>query len=116
MGEDIVRAINRDELQHGGSSYAFQGHRFGDVNISFYWTDAPPQAGPPLHLHPYEEVFIVQEGQATFTVGADAIEARAPQVLVVPPRTPHKFVNSGEGPLRQISIHASGVMQQQDLE
>jgi mannose-6-phosphate isomerase-like protein (cupin superfamily) len=29
------------------------------------------------------------------------------QIIVVPPETPHKFVNIGEGPLRQIDIHAS---------
>ncbi len=55
----------------------------------------------------YEEIFIVLEGQATYTVGSDTVQARAGQVLIVQPGVPHKFVNSGSGRLRQIDIHAS---------
>jgi mannose-6-phosphate isomerase-like protein (cupin superfamily) len=66
-----------------------------------------PGAGPRLHRHAYEEVFIVLEGQAKFTVGSDTIHAGAGQVLIVQPRVPHKFVNSGKGRLRQIDIHVS---------
>ncbi len=69
--------------------------------------DAPPGSGPRLHKHPYEEVFVVQEGAATFTAGEDVIEASAGQVVVVPAGVPHKFVNPGPGRLRQIDIHAS---------
>jgi mannose-6-phosphate isomerase-like protein (cupin superfamily) len=60
-----------------------------------------------LHRHPYEEVFVVQEGTATFTAGEDVIEARGGQVVMVPAGVPHKFVNTGAGRLRQIDIHAS---------
>ncbi len=69
--------------------------------------DAPPGGGPKLHRHPYEEVFVVQEGSATFTAGDDVIEARGGQVIVVPAGVAHKFVNSGAGRLRQVDIHAS---------
>jgi mannose-6-phosphate isomerase-like protein (cupin superfamily) len=69
--------------------------------------DAPPGRGPKLHEHPYEEVFIVQEGTVTFTAGDDLVEAKGGQVVVVPASVPHKFVNSGTGRLREIDIHAS---------
>jgi mannose-6-phosphate isomerase-like protein (cupin superfamily) len=36
--------------------------------------DAPPVGGPRLHKHPYEGVFVVQEGNATFTAGEETIE------------------------------------------
>lgn len=68
---------------------------------------APPGSGPKLYRHPYEEVFVVQEGTATFTTGENVIEASGGQVVVVPAGTPHRFVNSGTGPLRQIDIHTS---------
>ena len=64
--------------------------------------DAPPGSGPKLHRHPYEEVFVVQEGSATFTVGEATIEVSGGQVAVVPAGVPHKFVNSGTRRLRQI--------------
>ena len=31
----------------------------------------------------------------------------AGEIAIVPPDTPHRFVNSGDGPLRQIDIHVS---------
>src|SRR5215207_3600986 len=39
--------------------------------------DAPPGGGPKLHRHPYEEVFIVQEGTATFTAGDETVEVKS---------------------------------------
>ncbi|HEX8982282.1 MAG TPA: cupin domain-containing protein [Ktedonobacterales bacterium] len=69
--------------------------------------DAAPGEGPRLHQHPYEEIFIFQEGMATFTVGDQTREGHAGQVIIVPPRTPHTFINTGAGRLRQVDIHAS---------
>jgi mannose-6-phosphate isomerase-like protein (cupin superfamily) len=69
--------------------------------------DAPPGGGPKLHRHPYEEVFIVQEGTATFTAGDETVEVKGGQGVVVPARVAHKFVNSGEERLRQVDMHAS---------
>jgi mannose-6-phosphate isomerase-like protein (cupin superfamily) len=69
--------------------------------------DAPPGGGPKLHRHPYEEVFIVQEGTATFTAWDETVEVKGGQVIVVPAGVAHKFVNSGEERLRQVDIHAS---------
>ncbi|HEV2237828.1 MAG TPA: cupin domain-containing protein [Ktedonobacterales bacterium] len=99
--------LNRDDLEQDTMSADFQGYRYGDTPVSFIWVDAPPGAGPRLHRHPYVEVFIVLEGSVTFTVGNDQVAGAAGQVVVVPPNTPHKFINSGTGPLRQIDIHAS---------
>jgi mannose-6-phosphate isomerase-like protein (cupin superfamily) len=31
----------------------------------------------------------------------------AGEIVVIPPDTPHRFVNSGDGPLRQVDIHLS---------
>jgi mannose-6-phosphate isomerase-like protein (cupin superfamily) len=60
-----------------------------------------------LHRHPYAEIFVVQDGEATFTVGDDTMEASGGQILIAPAGVPHKFVNSGGGPLRQLDIHLS---------
>ena len=102
----MTRIIDKADLAHGESSYEFEGHHH-DAGVSFIVVDAPPGSGPKLHKHPYEEVFVVQEGNVTFTTGEEVIEARGGQVVVVPAGVPHKFVNSGAGRLRQIDIHAS---------
>jgi mannose-6-phosphate isomerase-like protein (cupin superfamily) len=40
-------------------------------------------------------------------VGDDTREINAGSIVVIPENTPHRFVNSGSGILRQIGIHAS---------
>jgi mannose-6-phosphate isomerase-like protein (cupin superfamily) len=75
-----------------------------------------PGEGPRLHQHPYEEVFVIYEGQATYTLGCTTLDVTAGQIVLVPAGTPHKFVNSGEGMLRQTSIHASERMITEWLE
>jgi mannose-6-phosphate isomerase-like protein (cupin superfamily) len=102
----VARVLDMADLAPGETSYEFQGYDH-DAGVSFIVIDAPPGSGPKLHKHPYEEVFVVQEGAATFTAGEEIIEASAGQVVMVPAGVPHKFVNSGAGRLRQIDIHAS---------
>jgi len=99
--------LNKEDLQRDGTNYEFQGYLYGDTDVTFIWIDLPPGGGPRLHKHPYSEVFIIQEGRVTFTVGTDTLEAAGGQVVIVPPETPHKFVNSGDGQLKQIDIHLS---------
>jgi mannose-6-phosphate isomerase-like protein (cupin superfamily) len=77
------------------------------VGVSIILVEAQPGRGPALHKHAYEEVFIVQEGRATFTAGDEEREVAAGEIVIVPPNTPHQFVNSGDGPLRQVAIHVS---------
>ena len=71
--------------------------------------------GPVLHRHPYEEVFILEAGRVTFTVGDETVELEPGQMLVAPADTPHKFVNSGEEPLRMTTIHPAPRIEQEDL-
>jgi mannose-6-phosphate isomerase-like protein (cupin superfamily) len=91
----------------------FEGREHGS-SVSFFIGTFPPGTGPGLHLHPYDETFIVEAGSATFTLGDESFELGAGQIAVVPARTPHKFV-SGEG-FRLISISPADHMQQENLE
>lgn len=92
-----------------GSDFArdFIGRDRGGVGFTFIIVDAGPGEGPKPHRHAYAEVLIVLDGTATFTVDDETIEAAAGDILVVPPRTWHSFVNSGSGRLRQVDIHDS---------
>jgi len=109
--------INMTELRlSGGTARVFEGAQYGDTNVSFFLNDAPPGDGPSLHSHPYEEIFIIQAGQVTFTVGDDTVEATGGQIVIAPAGIPHKFVNSGRTPLRSINIHPSSRMVTEWLE
>jgi quercetin dioxygenase-like cupin family protein len=113
--ETMTHLIGKDELPYGKIAHKFEGHSYGDVNVSFFLVDSPPGGGAGLHTHPYEEVFVTLEGNATFTVGDETIEVSAGQIVVAPAGVPHKFVNSGTGPLRQVDIHPSGRIQQVNI-
>ncbi len=99
--------INRNNLPFLGDTYEFEGLRYSDTRVSFIWVDMKPGDGVRLHKHPYEEIFIVQEGMAIYTVGSTIIEACAAQIIIVPADTPHKFSNTGDQWLKQIDIHVS---------
>ena len=99
--------LRRDELPHDGNTYEFQGIQHQDTNVSFIWVDMPPGGTIRLHKHPYQEIFIIQEGLATFTVDSVTLEARAGQVIIVPADVPHKFMNLSHKQLKQIDIHVS---------
>jgi mannose-6-phosphate isomerase-like protein (cupin superfamily) len=96
--------VERDRLP----ASELEGRNYSGANVSVIFVDVGPGEGPRLHRHPYEEVFIVLEGESTFTVGAARVAARAGQVVIVRPGVAHAFVNSGAGRLRQIDIHPSG--------
>ncbi|CAN5276482.1 cupin domain-containing protein [soil metagenome] len=104
----MVHVISREELP-GSTARRFEGHDYG-ANVSFFLSGTPPGKGAGLHTHPYAEVFVVQEGVLTFTVGDDTIEAAGGQIVVVPAGTPHGFVNPGEGLAVHVDIHTSGSM------
>ena len=99
--------VNKDELQNSENTSEFEGYQHGDTDISFILVDMQPGEGVRLHQHPYQEIFILQEGVATYTVGTTTLQARAGQIIIAPADTPHKFVNSGESRLRQVDIHLS---------
>ncbi len=71
--------------------------------------------GPDLHLHPYPELFVVQEGTAVFTAADEEITVDAGNIVVVPAETPHMFKCAGDGTLRVVSVHPSREVQQTDL-
>lgn len=70
-----------------------------------FLNQTPPGGGSQLHVHPYEETFVIEEGTVTFEVDGQVINAAAGQIVVVPPDAPHKFMNTGERTLRKVSIH-----------
>jgi mannose-6-phosphate isomerase-like protein (cupin superfamily) len=98
---------NLSDIRIGETGHIFEGHQFGDVNISFFFTDAKPGDGPAMHFHSYEEVFVILDCQATFTIDGETVEAGKGDILLAPAYAHHKFINSGVDQLSTINIHPS---------
>lgn len=85
------------------------------VSIIFFQTDTVGE-GPGLHVHPYDEIFIVRQGRAEFTIGEEVIVGEEGDVLMGPAQVPHKYRNLGPGPLGTSDIHMSATIIQTDLD
>lgn len=108
--------ITTDNFIQNGNGLEFEGATYGNIPSCFIMVNLPPGRGPRLHRHPYPEIFIVQEGQATYTVGTETVEIQAGQIVIVPANVPHKFVNSGTGQLKQVDIHPNAEFSTEWLE
>ncbi|XDA98326.1 cupin domain-containing protein [Sulfitobacter sp. LCG007] len=87
----------------------------GPVTVLTYGNDIVGE-GPRLHVHPYDETFIVIAGNARFFVGEAVIKASAGEVVLGPAGLPHRFENAGPGRLQTIDIHHSPRWIQTDLD
>lgn len=107
--------LDVQQLPFKGMSYEFHGEK-QSAPISAYIVNARPGQGPPLHTHPYVEIAFTLEGTAAITVGDETREVKSGGIVVIPANTPHRFVNSGTGVLKQIDIHASPKFIQANLD
>ena len=94
------------ELQQFEHTVEFEGEAYG-ASVSFILVDMPSGEVVGLHIHPYAEIFIVQEGHAAYTVGSATIDVVAPRTLIGPANVPHGFTNVGDARLKQVDIHLS---------
>ena len=93
----------------------FDGTKLG-VNVTVLnFTQEKAGDGPPLHVHDYDEIFIIRHGHALFRIGDTRIEAKAGDVVLGPATVPHTFKNIGTTPLETIDIHLSDTWVQVDL-
>ena len=115
-GRPAARATLFDPAGEGPWRGSVEGVTIGGpVTVLAYGTDKIGE-GPRLHVHPYDETFIVVAGSARFSVGDTIIDATAGDVVLGPAGVPHKFQNLGPGRLQTIDIHHSPRWIQTDLE
>jgi mannose-6-phosphate isomerase-like protein (cupin superfamily) len=98
-----MRVVGSDSLAGG----RFEGGRYGPTSISMFLDEQPPGGGPRLHRHPYDETWLVLEGDVVFEVGDRRARARSGDIVLSPPDVPHRFTNRGPARSRIICIHAS---------
>lgn len=108
--------IRRQRASAPGESRTvrFEGRDFASP-VSMFLSHKDPGEGSGLHMHPYRETWVVQRGEAEFTVGEERIRAAAGDIVVAPADVPHCFLNVGSGRLEIVCIHPGGTILQQDL-
>ncbi len=114
-GRQAVKARLFEEGAGGPFGGSVNGELLGaSVTVLAYGNDEPG-TGPKLHVHPYDEVFVVVQGRARFFVGDQVIDAEAGETVLGPAGLPHRFVNLGPGRLQTFDIHVSPRWIQTDL-
>ena len=106
-GRPPAKATLFDATQGGPYRGSVNGETLGTQMTVLTYGNDEPGVGPPLHVHPYDEVFVVQEGRARFFVGDQTIDAAAGETVLGPAGVPHRFVNLGPGRLQTLDIHLS---------
>ncbi len=106
-----VHAI--EEFRLSDALVRFQG---GDrVPLSVFVAEYPRGDGPPLHIHPYAELFLVERGAVKFTAGDEETEISAGNIVVVDAETKHRFEGVSDELSRVVSIHPSAEVVQENL-
>jgi len=82
----------------------FQGSRYG-ANVSFFVVQFSQGQGPAKHRHPYEETFLVLDGEIETIVGGETRTVGKEKVAVIPAYTWHEFKNRADRPVLMVNIH-----------
>lgn len=103
--------VNAATLEDGHLRGADHG-----ATISLILDHSRPGQGPRLHSHPYDETWVVEQGNVTFHAGDERHRVGPGAIVIVAPGVPHKFTNDGPGPSSMVCIHASPTMITEWLE
>lgn len=70
-----------------------------------YDTTLPPGQGIQPHYHvDFEEIYYVLSGSGIMTIGDEQKEISRSDVVYIPPLAPHSLLNSGNAPLRFVTV------------
>lgn len=117
MSERRATHLKRAAWEKPGQPW--RGHVEGlalGTNVTVLFHASDPGGGARLHVHPYDEIFIVREGRVRYTVGDETINAEAGDIVLGPANVPHKFTNLGPGRLETTDIHLSDRWIQTNLD
>jgi quercetin dioxygenase-like cupin family protein len=104
---NYLRVRTSEELPQADGGRLFAGEEHGAA-VSVVLVEATPGEAQEPHVHPVEEVVVVQEGAATFFLGAQQARiVRAGQVVRVPAGVPHRWVVAGDSRLRAVAVHGA---------
>ena len=100
-----VTMIAIDGMKSPGSEVAtFHGSEHG-ANVSFFVGGFSTGQGPKRHRHPYEETFIVLDGEIALITDGTTRTVGGGTVVVIPKGTWHEFKVLSEASARMVNVH-----------
>lgn len=100
LAKHLKRVHRARDSQHW--SGRFEGKDLGTGITVLFFSSVETGAGPLLHVHPYNEMFIVRQGRARFTVGDGEVLAEEGDVVLGPANIPHKLRKTRAGTLGDV--------------
>lgn len=105
----LIKASERDGASLEGAPY--------EASVSLIIDRrSKPGEGPRLHRHQYDETWVVEEGNLTFVLGDERVNAGPGDIVIAPAGVPHKFMNDGPGGSSMICVHANPTIAGEWLE
>jgi quercetin dioxygenase-like cupin family protein len=77
---------------------------------------SPPQHGPPLHAHPFEEWFYILEGSFLFELAGKPFSVAVGDFVHAPSNQPHVFQNTSDKDARMLVIAKPGGLENYFVE
>lgn len=99
----------REMRSPNGEVVTFHGFEHG-ANVCFFIVQFPSGKGPDRHRHPYEETFIVLDGEIETIVDGETQPIGKDTVVIIPANTWHEFKSRSEQPVHMINIHPAPKM------
>ncbi|WP_411699710.1 cupin domain-containing protein [Conyzicola sp.] len=98
-----------------GGTARFEGEGHGS-SVSFFVVRNQPGDGAAKHRHPYDETFVIIEGEIEVIVDDELRMLGAGTIAVVPAGAWHEFTNRSDRRSLMVNIHASSRIIQEDWE
>jgi quercetin dioxygenase-like cupin family protein len=100
-----MKIIDINNIKPLGEEVAnFQGFKHG-ARVSFFIVQFSPGKGPDKHRHPYEETFIILDGEIEVIIDGQAQKIGSNKIVVIPASTWHEFKNRSDKPVSMVNIH-----------
>lgn len=100
-----MKIVDIDSIRLPGQEVAiFQGSK-QEANVSFFIVQFSSGNGPKKHRHPYEEIFIIQEGEIEAIIDGKTETIGAGKIAIIPAGSWHEFKACSDQPVGMINIH-----------
>ena len=101
----MMKIVDIDSLKPPGEEVAiFQGFQHG-AGVSFFLVEFSPGKGPARHRHPYDETFIILDGEIEAIVDGEARMVGGEKIVIIHADAWHEFKARSDKPVRMITLH-----------